>query len=70
MARRRSNRVREYELERDLATAAPVAPVAPAEAKFVSNPNKFYGRMGEGFEKWLRNVRDVPEQITGPMSAL
>eukprot|EP00112_Aurelia_sp_Birch-Aquarium-sp1_P024200 Seg753.4 transcript_id=Seg753.4/GoldUCD/mRNA.D3Y31 product="hypothetical protein" protein_id=Seg753.4/GoldUCD/D3Y31 len=51
MAKRRSNRVREYELERDLAA---IAPVALDAAKFVSNPNRFYGKMGDDFEKWLR----------------
>ena len=25
-----------------------------AEANFISNPNRFYGRVGEDFEKWVK----------------
>ena len=51
---RRRNTKRQTTLDLDESFAAVTATASNNEAKFVSNPNRFYGRIGEDFEQWLR----------------
>ena len=41
-------------MDLDESFAVVTATASNNEAKFVSNPNRFYGRIGEDFEQWLR----------------
>ena len=53
---RRRNTKSQTTLDLDESFAAVTATASNNEAKFVSNPNRFYGRIGEDFEQWMREL--------------
>ena len=52
--RRNTKRQTALDLDESFLAATATATANNNEAKFVSNPNRFYGKIGEDFEQWLR----------------